>query len=120
MPLHTGQIYPGIKNMAEQLLKPRAVLIWTLVIPLASCAKSTLKVAVCNPGQVPYATVQDDGTLTGYDVGNSLFSSHIPFSCVESDLMTSTPSFPEPKFKSCIAMQTFEVFKKFNNRCRLF
>lgn len=46
--------------------------VWILVIPFARCAKSTLKVAVCNPGQVPYATVQDNGTLNGYDVGKCL------------------------------------------------
>ena len=50
----------------------RVVSVWILVIRLASCAKSTLKVAVCNPGQVPYATVQANGTLTGYDVGDCL------------------------------------------------
>jgi hypothetical protein len=51
----------------------RIVAIWILAVQFARCAKSTLKVAVCKPGQVPYATVQDNGTLTGYDVGNYIF-----------------------------------------------
>ena len=57
--------------VANSTIGLRFVAIWFMV-PLALCAKSTLKVAVCNPGQVPYATVQDNGTLTGYDVGKVL------------------------------------------------
>ena len=30
---------------------------------------STLKVAVCNPGQLPYANVDKDGNLEGFDIG---------------------------------------------------
>jgi hypothetical protein len=71
--------------MAAQSLGFRIVLIWLLAIPSARCAKSTLKVAVCNPGQVPYATVQDDGTLTGYDIGNYLFFTR------KSDFIHSEP-----------------------------
>ena len=29
---------------------------------------STLKVAVCNPGQLPYANVDKDGNLEGFDI----------------------------------------------------
>jgi hypothetical protein len=32
---------------------------------------STLKVAVCNPGQLPYATMDSDGNLLGYDIGTN-------------------------------------------------
>ena len=31
--------------------------------------QSTLKVAACNPGQVPYVSVLENGTLQGYDLG---------------------------------------------------
>ncbi len=56
--------------MTRNFSRLNMILFWSFAIPLAYCAKSTLKVAVCNPGQVPYATVQENGTLTGYDVGN--------------------------------------------------
>jgi hypothetical protein len=69
------------------------ILIWLLVIPLASCAQSTLKVAVCNPGQVPYAIVQANGTLTGYDVGNCLFCPYYFRSHALHSLMCRMPNY---------------------------
>ena len=42
--------------------------------------QSTLKVAVCKPGQAPYAITQRNGSLAGFDVGgynNSKFESKL-------------------------------------------
>jgi hypothetical protein len=36
---------------------------------LAQKSPSSLKVAVCNPGQVPFASMNEDGKLAGFDVG---------------------------------------------------
>ena len=35
-------------------------------------SQSTLKVAVCKPGQAPYAITVGNGTLAGFDVGTFL------------------------------------------------
>ena len=37
--------------------------------PMAFGQQSTLKVAACNPGSVPYVDTDDSGNLIGYDIG---------------------------------------------------
>ncbi len=37
--------------------------------------QSTLRVAACNPGQLPYVTMEN-GTLKGYDIGEKEFADH--------------------------------------------
>ena len=34
-----------------------------------STARSTLRVAACNPGSVPYAVLDANGTSAGFDIG---------------------------------------------------
>ena len=41
----------------------------TLFFGTASTAPSTLRVAVCNPGSVPYDIVAPNGSLAGFDIG---------------------------------------------------
>ena len=45
------------------------ILLCSSTILSSLAQKSTLKVAVCNPGQMPYAFMDLSGNLTGYDVG---------------------------------------------------
>jgi hypothetical protein len=53
-------------------------LVWAVVlfaqIMTVHSSQSTLKVAVCNPGQLPYANMDDNGNLVGYDIGTESIS----------------------------------------------
>jgi hypothetical protein len=40
-----------------------------------SGAQSKLKVAACKPGQAPYVVVQENGNLSGFDIGECRFPS---------------------------------------------
>ncbi len=40
--------------------------------PMAVGQQSTLKVAACNPGSVPYVDTDESGKLIGYDIGRHI------------------------------------------------
>ena len=45
--------------------------------PLAVGQQSTLKVAACNPGSVPYVDTDDKGKLIGYDIGTFCWTASV-------------------------------------------
>ncbi len=47
-------------------------IMWCLVsgFSIVMSKPSTLRVAACYPGSVPYVTVDADGQLSGFDIGN--------------------------------------------------
>ena len=50
---------------------PASCLPWLLALCISgvSSQQSTLKVAACNPGSVPYVNTDSSGNLVGYDIG---------------------------------------------------
>jgi hypothetical protein len=57
------------KNNLRDMRSLSLLLLFSTMAVVVRSKPSTLKVAVCSPGQAPYAVTLLNGTLAGFDVG---------------------------------------------------
>jgi hypothetical protein len=68
----TGFIIFLVMTKLRDMRSQSLLLLFSTMAVVVRSKPSTLKVAVCSPGQAPYAVTLPNGTLAGFDVGISI------------------------------------------------